>query len=63
MFFDALSPLCLKGFREFYVFCPVFTDFRGVRTLKERLDFAKDKAVKPQIVHSARQGQAKAATP
>ena len=27
MFFDARSPLCLKDFRAFYVFCLVFKDF------------------------------------
>ena len=30
MFFDALSSAYLGGFRAFYVFCPVFTDFREV---------------------------------
>ena len=30
MFFDALSPTYLEGFRAFYVFCPIFTEFRGV---------------------------------
>ncbi len=29
MFFDALKPLCLKDLQAFYVFCPVFMDFRG----------------------------------
>jgi len=28
MFFDALNPTYLKGFRAFYVFYPVFMDFR-----------------------------------
>ena len=30
MFFDALNPMYLEGFRAFYVFYPVFMDFRGV---------------------------------
>ena len=57
MFFDALKPFIYGDLRAFYVFCPVFTDFRG-RKLKERLDFAKDKAVKPLTVRLVRQGEA-----
>ena len=45
MFFDALSPLYLKGFRAFYVFCPIFTDFRGVlQKLNSGSTLPKDKA-------------------
>ena len=45
MFFDALSPTYLEGFRAFYVFCPVFTEFRGgFASLKSGLTLPKDKA-------------------
>ena len=45
MFFDALNPTYLEGFREFYVFYPVFTDFRGVlQKLNSGSTLPKDKA-------------------
>ena len=57
MFFDALKPFIYGDLRAFYVFCPVFTDFRG-RKLKERLDFAKRQGGEPQAVRAVRQGEA-----
>ena len=45
MFFDALSSAYLEGFRAFYVFCPVFTEFRGVlQKLNSGPTLPKDKA-------------------
>ena len=45
MFFDALSPTYLEGFRAFYVFCPIFTEFRrGFASLKSGSTLPKDKA-------------------
>ena len=58
MFFDALKPLCLKDLQAFYVFCPVFMDFRGdSASLNSGSTLQKDKAVKPQAVHSVQQGK------
>ena len=45
MFFDALSPAYLGGFRAFYVFCTIFIDFRGdFASLKSGSTLPKDKA-------------------
>ena len=45
MFFDTLSPTYLGGFRAFYVFCPVFTEFReDFTSLKSGSTLPKDKA-------------------
>ena len=44
MFFDALNPFIYGDLRAFYVFCPVFTDFRGGTRLKSGSALPKDKA-------------------
>ena len=45
MFFDALSPAYLGGFRAFYVFCPVFLSFWGrSESTNSGLILPKDKA-------------------
>ena len=45
MFFDALNPLYLGDLRAFYVFWPIFTDFRGdFASLKSGSTLPKDKA-------------------
>ncbi|MFA9950902.1 hypothetical protein [Dentiradicibacter hellwigii] len=45
MFFDALNPAYLKGFRAFYVFCLIFTEFRGnAASLNSGATLLKDKA-------------------
>ena len=45
MFFDALSPTYLEGFRAFYVFYPLFTEFReDFASLKSGSTLPKDKA-------------------
>ena len=46
MFFDALNPFIYGDLRAFYVFYPVFTDFRGVlQKLNGGSTLLKDKAV------------------
>ena len=45
MFFDALNPFIYGDLRAFYVFYPVFTDFRGVlQKLNGGSTLLKDKA-------------------
>ena len=45
MFFDALNPFIYADPRAFYVFYPVFTDFRGVlQKLNSGSTLPKDKA-------------------
>ena len=45
MFFDALNPFIYGDHQAFYVFYPVFTDFRGVlQKLNSGSTLPKDKA-------------------
>ena len=45
MFFDALKPFIYGDLRAFYVFYPVFMDFRGVlQKLNSGSTLPKDKA-------------------
>ncbi len=62
MFFDALNPLFLKGFRAFYVFCPVLPDFRSVsRKPNSGTTLPKDKAASRR--QYKQYGKANTATP
>ena len=51
MFFDALNPFIYGDLQAFYVFYPVFTDFRGVlQKLNSGPTLHKDKASQRRIL-------------
>ena len=51
MFFDSLNPFLYADLRAFYVFYPVFTDFRGVlQKLNSGSTLPKDKASQRRIL-------------
>lgn len=54
MFFDAVRPLYLGGFRAFYVFCLIHADLRGVPCkLNSGLTLPKDKTAKRYVLGGA----------
>ena len=51
MFFDALNPFIYGDLQAFYVFYPVFTEFRGVlQKLNSGSTLLKDKASQRRIL-------------